>query len=260
MRIRVAAPALVGALAVTGLAAPAAFAATNPAPVIGKTSASSLVFGPNTTKTFTFSTTVSDNSGIKGVKVLPWPRLMETTLGVQPTAADLRDSSTPTATCKSASATTSVCTFSVTVNSHSDLGDNTNAGYWYTAVLVTAKDGGTAFKSKAAVFTFKRQTSVTVNAAPEPVRKGGTLTVTGQLNRADWKTGRWAALGKQPVTLQFRRSGTTAFVNVKTVTSSTTGALRTTATATASGTWRYVYSGTSVSASSIATGDAVAVK
>ncbi|MBM9504418.1 DUF5707 domain-containing protein [Actinacidiphila acididurans] len=259
MRIRVAAPALVGALAVTGLAAPAASAATNPAPVIGKTSASSLVFGPNTTKTFTFSTTVSDNSGIKGVKLLPWPRALES-YGLVPTAADVRDPGNPSATCKAASATTSVCTFSVTVNSHSDLGDNSQAGAWYTAVLVTAKDGGTAFKAKAAVFTFKRQATVTVNAEPEPVRKGGTLTVTGQLNRADWKTGRWASFGKQPVTLQFRRSGATSFVNVKTVTSSTTGALRTTATATASGTWRYVYAGAVTTQSAIATGDAVVVK
>jgi hypothetical protein len=217
------------------------------------------VFGPNTSRTFTFTTTVSDDSGVKSVKLLPWLRMLETTYGYTPVASDLGDPTTPVAACKASSKTTSVCTYSVRLNSKADLGDNTSAGSWYTAVLVTGKDGGKTFNAKAGSFTFKRQAALSVNAAPEPVRKGGTLTVTGQLNRADWQSGTWTGFGKQPVKLQFRKTGTTAYTTVKVVTSSSTGALRTAVKATAAGTWRYFFGGTSTTAPVTAAGDAVAL-
>lgn len=259
MRIRIAAPVLAGALALGGLTAPAAFAA-NSAPTVGKIAVSSLVFGPNSTKTFTFTTTVSDDSGIKGVKMLPWPAALAAH-GLEVTADMLRsDTDLPPVTCKAVSKTTSVCTHSEKINSFTDFHDNTVAGTWYTAILITGKDGGSTFKQKAAVFSFKHQATVDVNAGPEPVKKGGTLTVTGRLDRADWVTGRWAGFGKQVVRLQFRPSGGKTFTNVTSVTATSTGALRTTVKATASGTWRYYFAGTGTTAGATTAGDAVTVK
>ncbi|PZG89556.1 hypothetical protein C1I97_31220 [Streptomyces sp. NTH33] len=57
-----------------------------------------------------------------------------------------------------------------------------------------------------------KQTTLTVKATPKPVRKGGTVTITGQLNRPDWNTlidpygTATATVGypKQPVKLQFK--------------------------------------------------------
>lgn len=258
MRIRIAAPALVGALVLGGVAAaPAAFAA-NTAPTIGKISATSLVFGPNTTKTYVFTTTVSDDSGIKGVKLLPWLKAEDGEF--TPTAADMKDPDLPTLTCKASSKTTSVCTYTEKLNSHADLGDNFAAGPWYTAVLVTGKDGGTTFKAKAGTFSFRRTATLTVDAAPEPVKKNGTLTVTGQLNRADWATAKWTGFGKQPVKLQFLKKGAKAYTTVKTVTTSSTGALKTTVKATAAGSWRYVFAGTTTTAPVNSASDAVVLK
>jgi hypothetical protein len=103
----------------------------------------------------------------------------------------------------------------------------------------------------------------TANAAPEPVRKGGTLTVTGQLTQPDWNAtgvdGNKISVGYagQPVRLQFKKAGATSYTTVKTVTSATDGKLKTTATATTSGTWRWSFAGSSTSAASVSTGDSV---
>ncbi|MFC4032345.1 DUF5707 domain-containing protein [Streptomyces polygonati] len=257
--MRITAPVLVGALALGALAAPAAFAA-GAAPTIDKVSVPSLVFSPQGTDTFTFSSTVSSASGIKSVQLLPWPKFLETELGYTPAAADVKDPSNPKVTCKASSATTSVCTDSEPLNAHTDLADNAAAGGWYAAVLVTAKDGTTTFNAKATSFSFRRQSVVTVDAAPEPVKKNATLTVTGHLSLADWSTGAWRRYGAQTVQLQFRASTATAYTTLKSVKTSSTGELKTTVKATASGFFRYVYAGNSLVAPSTAAVDGVAVK
>jgi hypothetical protein len=259
MRTRIAAPVLAGALALGALAAPAAFAA-NAAPTIDKVSVPSLVFGPQGNNTFSFSSTVSSASGIKSVQLLPWPKFLETQLGSTPGVSDVKDPSNPKVTCKASSATTSVCTDAELLNSHTDLGDNVAAGVWYAAVLVTANDGTTTFNPKATSFSFRRQSVVTVDAAPEPVMKNATLTVTGHLSLADWSTGGWRRYGAQTVQLQFRKSGATTYTTLKSVTTSSTGELKTTVKATDSGFWRYVYAGNSLVAPSTAAVDGVAVK
>jgi hypothetical protein len=102
-----------------------------------------------------------------------------------------------------------------------------------------------------------------VNATPEPVRKGGTLTFTGRLTRPDWSTtevdGTKAVVGYagQPVKLQFKKSGGTSYTTVKTVTSVTDGKLKTTATANTSGTWRWLFAQSGTSSAAISTGDGV---
>ncbi|MFD7684309.1 hypothetical protein, partial [Streptomyces sp. NPDC060187] len=47
----------------------------------------------------------------------------------------------------------------------------------------------------------QRFSKLTVNASPEPVKKGKTITVTGLLSRANWDTGKYAGYTVQPVGL-----------------------------------------------------------
>ncbi|NEE58470.1 calcium-binding protein, partial [Streptomyces sp. SID8455] len=112
----------------------------------------------------------------------------------------------------------------------------------------------------AAPVRLQRFSKLTVNASPEPVRKGRTLTVTGKLTRADWETFTYRGYSKQPVRLQFRKKGATNYTTVRTVTSSSTGTLKTTVKAAADGYWRYSFAGTSTTPAVSAAGDYVDVK
>ncbi|WP_274564817.1 hypothetical protein [Streptomyces spiramyceticus] len=106
----------------------------------------------------------------------------------------------------------------------------------------------------------KRWAKVTVNASPEPVTKGTAITVTGSLTRADWVKHQYTGYGSQPVKLQFRMKDSSAYTTVKTVTSSSNGALKTTVTASADGYWRYTFGGTSTTGTATAAGDFVDVR
>ncbi|WP_393083031.1 hypothetical protein [Streptomyces sp. LN704] len=106
----------------------------------------------------------------------------------------------------------------------------------------------------------KRAAKLTTNATPEPVKKGKTLTVKGALTRADWETTKYSGYAGRPVTLQFKAKGATAYKTVKTVTSGRAGALTTTVKASADGTYRYLFAGTTTTGTATATGDYVDVK
>jgi hypothetical protein len=252
MRIRLAVPALACAVVLGGLSVAPAFADTAVKPTIDKAKVGSLVFGTSGIKTVSVSVTASDDSGVKGVKTAPWPKLID-----PPTESDAADF-TP-ASCTASSATKSVCTYSEKL----DVTDLANelAGTWYLAVQVTGKDGGTTFKAKAATFSFKRQDKLAAaDATPEPVKKNATLTITSKLTRANWNNHKWQAYAKQAVKLQFLKSGTTTWTTVKTVKSSTTGAVKATAKATAAGQWRFVYAGNSASSAVTSAADTVKLK
>lgn len=106
----------------------------------------------------------------------------------------------------------------------------------------------------------KRAAKLTADAAPEPVKKGATLTVTGKLTRADWDSSRYTGYASQKATLQFRPKGASGYTTVKTVTSGTGGALKTTTKATKDGYYRYVFAGTSTTGAATAAGDYVDVR
>ncbi|WP_323180883.1 hypothetical protein [Streptomyces sp. NBC_01142] len=106
----------------------------------------------------------------------------------------------------------------------------------------------------------QRWAKVSVNASPEPVTKGKTITVTGSLTRADWVKHTYTGYAGQSVKLQFRKAGSSAYATVKTVNSSSTGALKTTVTASVDGYWRYTFGGTSTTGTATATGDFVDVR
>ncbi|GGY74713.1 hypothetical protein [Streptomyces nitrosporeus] len=106
----------------------------------------------------------------------------------------------------------------------------------------------------------KRWAKATVNAGPEPVKKGGTLTVTGGLKRADWVKHSYTGVAAASVKLQFRKKGTSSYTTVKTVKSSSTGALKTTVKASADGYWRWNFGGWSTTGTAVTAGDHVDVR
>ncbi|MFK4100221.1 hypothetical protein ACI2L1_09095 [Streptomyces sp. NPDC019531] len=106
----------------------------------------------------------------------------------------------------------------------------------------------------------KRAARLTVNASPEPVKKGKTITVTGKLTRANWETGGYSGYTSQKATLQFRAKGSNTYSTVKTVTSGTGGALKTTTKASKDGYYRYVFAGTSTTGTATAAGDYIDVQ
>ncbi|MGP2436685.1 hypothetical protein [Streptomyces sp. JW3] len=106
----------------------------------------------------------------------------------------------------------------------------------------------------------KRAAKVTVNAAPEPVAKGKTLTVTGKATRADWVKHTYPGYADKLAKLQFRKAGTSTYSTVKTVRASSTGALKTTVKAATDGYWRWTFGETATTGGATAAGDYVDVK
>ncbi|WP_103938421.1 immunoglobulin domain-containing family protein [Thermomonospora echinospora] len=86
------------------------------------------------------------------------------------------------------------------------------------------------------------RTSVTAfNAAPEPVRKGAMLTVSGRLNRYDTSWG--PITGRRKLTVYFRAKGATKWTKVGTVTTDTKGRFSKRYKATKHGSWRVSFAG-----------------
>ncbi|MEV6163650.1 hypothetical protein AB0L71_17270 [Streptomyces sp. NPDC052052] len=106
----------------------------------------------------------------------------------------------------------------------------------------------------------KRAARATVNASPEPVTKGKTLTVTGKLTRADWVKHAYTGYSGKSAKLQFRKAGTSTYSTIKIVKASSTGALKTTVKASADGYWRWTFSETATTGGATAAGDYVDVK
>ncbi len=177
------------------------------------------------------------------------------------------------ATCTATSTTVASC--KGTIDIYPDLGDlsSTDAGVWRAGAEAIAWNGqdptsgsiditkvGYADKGGFASPNVQRLSKLTVNAAPEPVKKGATITVTGKLTRANWDTNTYAGYSTQPVKLQFRKKNSSTYTTVKTIKTNSTGNLKTTVKATADGYFRYSFAGTSTTPAVNATGDYVDVK
>ena len=176
-------------------------------------------------------------------------------------------------TCTATSSTTATCTSSIDI--HPADGDlaNADAGTWHAAAEATAFNGQdpssssidyskVGYKDQDALATtlVQRYSKLTVNAGPEPVYKGKTITSTGKLSRANWEDGQYHGYTGQPVKLQFRKAGSSTYTTVKTVTSDSYGNVKATATAASDGYWRFSFTGTSTTPAVSATGDYVDVK
>ncbi|MGI5455774.1 hypothetical protein ACQEWB_21860 [Streptomyces sp. CA-249302] len=176
------------------------------------------------------------------------------------------------AKCTDASDTVANCTATVAVDPLTLL--NEDAGAWKAAAFAVAWNGqdpedenldlskvGVAVKDKAAApYNLQRLSKLTVNATPEPVKKGKTITVTGKLSRANWETGKYAGYATQPVKLQFRKKSSSTYTTLKGIKSTSTGTLKTTTKATVDGYYRFSFAGTTTTPAVSATGDYVDVK
>lgn len=142
---------------------------------------------------------------------------------------------------------------------------NSDATTWKVGValrLWTADHGLKAeeYETRSKTAQLKRAAKATTNASPEPVTKGKAITVTGKLTRANWSTKRYDGYGGRTVSLQFKAKGADTFKTVKKATTSGTGALKTTVTASADGSYRWVYYGNSTTGVATAASDYIDVR
>ena len=165
-------------------------------------------------------------------------------------------------TCVKASATTSTCTGTLTFDPKTSTGVvyNSAAATWDLSTLVSANDLDYIHRDAATTFKVQRASQLTVNASPEPVKKGKTITVTGKLSRANWEDNKYHGYTNQPVKLQFRKKGSSTYITVKTIKSDSTGSLKATVTASTDGYFRYSFAGTTTTPAVNATGDFVDVQ
>ncbi|MET0693262.1 MAG: hypothetical protein ABWX96_19710 [Propionibacteriaceae bacterium] len=133
---------------------------------------------------------------------------------------------------------------------------NSEAGQWSSFVTVW---GESQPESKGPSFKILRAGRLTTNAAPEPIKKGKTITVKGSLKRANWDQGQYAGYGKRKVELQWRTTNGD-YRRIKTVTSAKSGALKAKVKATKDGCYRFVFRGSSTTAPVVSAADCVDVK
>ncbi|MFI6874484.1 calcium-binding protein [Streptomyces sp. NPDC050400] len=256
MRIRTAATAAGGTLALLGVLAPAAHADAHK----GDTTFTSVTFSKSTVnvgvsaaQSLTVVATAKDGSGIKGI------------YGGKLVSPDQHIAFPVDASCTRPTTTTMKCTwtYSLDANDSDDYADlkNVQAGTWHLDAEAAANDQDFYTLDTSKTVKVKRYAKLTATqASPEPVVKGRTLTVTGALTRANWNTNSYAGYTSQKVALQFKKSGSSTYSTVKTVTTDSAGKLKTTVTANSAGTWRWKFAGTSTTSAVTAGGDSVALK
>lgn len=271
MRIRASVAVVTGALALTGLTVPMAQAddakpGSWPSARSGASSFSvggptfskivvnggkAAVIGTTAKKTVTVSFTASDPQGIYTADVALWR-------GKNLNTADsILFSDDFEAKCGTGTAPTCKATF--TIDPALDLWDK-EAGSWKVALYAMDEEANETEKAAAGTLNILRAAKLTVNAAPEPVKKNKTITITGALTRASWDSGRYVGYGSQSVKLQYLKKGAKAYSTVKTIKSDSKGNLKTTVKATADGYYRYVFAGTSSTAGSTPVADYIDVR
>ncbi|MFF3415023.1 hypothetical protein ACFYW9_10020 [Streptomyces sp. NPDC002698] len=177
-------------------------------------------------------------------------------------------------TCTETSSTTATCKSMIDLTPGDTLTFNGSATTWWAKGIAVALNGvnsdgdggdwskvGRVYQDiPTTIVKLQRASRLTVNAAPEPVKKGRTVTVTGKLSRANWEDLQYHGYTGQPVQLQFRKKGSDTYTTVKTVTTDSVGNLKATMTATVDGYFRYSFAGTTTTPAVKAAGDYVDVR
>ncbi|MBQ0849454.1 calcium-binding protein [Streptomyces sp. BH-SS-21] len=259
---RITVGSLVGAVALSTLMIPATAQADDSSGDIQITDVvvnggKDIVLGTTDVKTFTIAVTATDDSGIKVGDTFP---VLWHTRFPNGESYGLVIPEDIAGRCASKDSTTTTCTYTLKMNPRIDPQDNTTAGTWTVRAHVLANDGDYLTKDSAAKAKVLRNSRLTVNAAPEPVKKNKTITVTGALTRANWETYKYAGYTKQPVKLQFKKKGTSTYTTLKTVATDSKGNLKTTTKATADGYFRYAFAGTSTTPAVASAADYVDVQ
>ncbi|WP_326704314.1 DUF5707 domain-containing protein [Streptomyces cyaneofuscatus] len=212
-----------------------------------------IVVGTTAKKTVSFSATATADAGVGGVAAFIWTGKSvddKDSFGFGPNGKSI--------SCKAVSATTTTCKGTITLDPSEMI--NSDATSWRVGASAVTEEGEEFDSESVSKVRVQRFSKLTVNASPEPVKKGKTITVTGKLTRANWDTGTYKGYTQQPVKLQFKKKGAKSYTTVKTVKTSSTGTLKTTVKASADGTWRYSFAGTPSTPAVSATGDYVDVK
>ncbi|CAM5666127.1 Calcium-binding protein OS=Streptomyces chartreusis OX=1969 GN=CP983_23745 PE=4 SV=1 [Streptomyces chartreusis] len=232
-------------------------AAAEALPVVSKVTVNSgtaVAVGTTYAKTFTVSVTASHATGIQDAYVDLWH-------GTDLDNIDgLLMANEEAATCTASSATTSTCKLTITATPGSDLYMNALAGTWHVTAGALAGDGSIYWNDFHTTHKVQRYSKLTVNASPEPVKKGKTITVSGKLSRANWEDFQYHGYTNQSVKLQFRKKDSSTYTTLKTIKSNSTGELKTTVTASTDGYFRYSFAGTTTTPAVNATGDFVDVQ
>ncbi|MFJ4917591.1 DUF5707 domain-containing protein [Streptomyces sp. NPDC088726] len=212
-----------------------------------------IVVGTTVKKKVSFSATATADAGVGGVAAFLWIGKSidnEDSFGFGPDGKSI--------SCKVVNATTTTCKGTITLDPKDMI--NSDATWWRVGASAVTEEGEEFDGESVSKVRVQRFSKLTVNASPEPVKKGKTITVTGKLTRANWDTGTYKGYTQQPVKLQFKKKGAKSYTTVKTVKTSSTGTLKTTVKASADGTWRYSFAGTPSTPAISATGDYVDVK
>ncbi|MEU9336422.1 HtaA domain-containing protein [Streptomyces sp. NPDC048290] len=129
----------------------------------------------------------------------------------------------------------------------------------YRAVFVNAA-GETATSAATLTVTAVPTRIISLNAGPEPVGKGGKLTVTGTLQTVGATDNTWRPLPRTTVVIETQPAGSRTWSRAATTTTSSTGAISASVTATKDGLWRARYAGTADRAAATSSSDHVDVK
>ncbi|MEU5309196.1 hypothetical protein [Streptomyces sp. NPDC021562] len=261
MRIRATVAAVSGALALSAFVAPAAHAVGSTAPDVTfsnmKVNGGKAIVVPATGSVkFTITYKVTHAAGLKTSDFFAMPVIYHGST-IEKSEYGVAPSGEPT--CTDSSTTVQSCKATLSV-SRADL-VNSIAGTWQSGGIAFDKNfDNPTFTNNLGKVSVQRLSKLTVNATPEPVKKGRTITVTGSLTRANWDAKKYSGYASQSVKLQFRKKGSSTYTTLKTIKSSSTGALKTTTTATVDGYYRYSFAGTSTTPAVNATGDYVDVQ
>ncbi|MER8068993.1 DUF5707 domain-containing protein [Streptomyces sp. NPDC094034] len=144
MSKRIIVPSLIGAVALGGITI-GGIASASPAvkPTVENGAARYVAPTADAAGSVTFTAKVTDDSGIRSLKVLAWPKSSD----LKPTAEEMTD--VESATCKK-----DLCAYTLKVTREEAA--SLPEGVWHVSALATANDGDTIFVPEAATFNVTR--------------------------------------------------------------------------------------------------------
>ncbi|MHB9755825.1 calcium-binding protein [Streptomyces sp. BYX5S] len=215
--------------------------------------------GTTNTQTITVKWTVTGGSTLYGSHASIW-RGTDRDSGLE-RFINSEEFDAGTDPCVSSGDATFKCTATFDIDPQSDL-ENADAGAWKISLYAITEATTDVRTDNAKTWYLKRWSRLSNNAAPEPVAKGKTITITGKLERANWDTHKYAGYTQQTVRLQ-ERSLTGSYATTSshsTGTGSLAGVEKQTRTATTDRCYRYKFEGTTTTPPVTATGDCVDVR
>lgn len=146
-----------------------------------------IVLGVTTKKNVTVTYVATSSSGVALTEAFLWQ-------GTDSSSTDTITGSLGTdddPACVESTSQTGVyaCTAVFHINAASDFKDNGAAGTWKLFLGGYDLYANASYDDNVATTKIKRASQLTVNASPEPVKKGKTITVVGSLKRANWTNG-----------------------------------------------------------------------